>query len=209
VRIVGEVFDPDNPTLLASWQTLGGRAAGLTVDQYDIGPRPGVHPDQYASALNHSLGRSYGTSVTGLSGFFGVATSLIAILTLMVAVVAGLGVLNTVLLGTRQRIHELGVFKAIGMTPRQMISMVLCWVAVPALAAVLLALPAAILLHAATLRAMAHAAGTGLPASFSHVFPPSRLALLALAGLVIAAAGALLPASGAARSATVGALRAE
>ena len=49
----------------------------------------------------------------------------------------------------------------------------------------------------------------GCPASFTQVFPPSRLALLSLAALVIAAAGALLPASWAARARPAVALRTE
>jgi putative ABC transport system permease protein len=56
---------------------------------------------------------------------------------------------------------------------------------------------------------MAGAAGTGLPASYVNVFGPGELALLAVSGLVIAMAGALLPAGWAARSRTVSALRAE
>ena len=54
---------------------------------------------------------------------------LIGTLTLMLAMVAGLGVLNTIVLSTRERVHDLGVFKAVGMTPRQTIAMVVCWVA--------------------------------------------------------------------------------
>jgi putative ABC transport system permease protein len=45
--------------------------------------------------------------------------------------------------------------------------------------------------------------------SFLQVFPPARLALLSLAALVIAAAGALLPAGWAARARPATALRAE
>ena len=41
---------------------------------------------------------------------------------------------------------------------------------------------------------MAATAHTGIPASFTDVFPPARLALLSLAALVIAVAGAMLPA---------------
>jgi hypothetical protein len=70
--------------------------------------------------------------------FYLIADSLIAILTLMMAAVAGLGVLNTVLLGTRDRVHDLGMFKAVGMTPRQTIAMVLCWVVTPAVVAAVL-----------------------------------------------------------------------
>jgi len=64
-------------------------------------------------------------------------------------------------------------------------------------------------LHAYVLPAMASAAGTGLPASYLNVYRPAELALLALAGLVIAAAGAMLPAGWAAGTRTASALRAE
>jgi putative ABC transport system permease protein len=168
VRIAGEVFDPDRqPVLIASWQTLGGAAAGLTVQQYVIGLRPGASQDAYAGSLGHALRGSFSVSTNGGGKFFAVATSLIAMLTLMIAAVAGLGVLNTVLLGTRERVHDLGVFKALGMTPRQLTAMVVCWVAGPALAAAVIAVPAATILHSVTLRAMANAAGTGIPGSLS------------------------------------------
>ncbi len=51
-------------------------------------------------------------------------TSYFRLLALVVAVLAGLGVLNSVLMATRERAHDLGVFKAVGMTPRQTIAMV-------------------------------------------------------------------------------------
>jgi putative ABC transport system permease protein len=195
--------------LIASWQTLGGSAAGLTVSQYDIALRPGVSPDAYDGSLQQALGAVPLPKLAPGGQFFAVATSLIGMLTLMIAVVAGLGVLNTVLLGTRERASDLGVFKALGMTPRQTIGMVVCWVAGPALAAAIIAVPAAAALHSATVRAMANAAGTALPADVEHMLGPAELAVLALSGLVIATAGALLPASWAARSRTATALRAE
>jgi putative ABC transport system permease protein len=48
-----------------------------------------------------------------------------------------------------------------------------------------------------------------VPASFTQVFDPARLALLSAAALVIAVAGALLPASWAASARPAVALRAE
>ena len=56
---------------------------------------------------------------------------------------------------------------------------------------------------------MAATAHTGVPASFTQVFGPARLALLSAAALVIAVAGALLPASWAASARPAAALRAE
>jgi len=123
--------------------------------------------------------------------------------------VAGLGVLNTVVLQTRERVHDLGVFKAVGMTPRQTIAMVVCSVAGIGLVAGLIAIPAGIALHHYVLPAMGNAAQTAVPASVLNVYQLGELALLAVSGLVIAVAGALLPAGWAARARTASALRAE
>jgi len=142
------------------------------------------------------------------SGFAAVI-GLIATLTLLLAAVAGLGVLNTVVLQTRERVHDLGVFKAVGMTPRQVTAMVVCSVAGIGLVAGLVSIPAGVALQRYVLPVMAHAAQTGVPASVLDVYVPGGLALLALSGLVIAAAGALAPAVWAARARTASALRAE
>jgi putative ABC transport system permease protein len=56
---------------------------------------------------------------------------------------------------------------------------------------------------------MAHAAATNVPASYVNVYSAPEVVLLALAGLVIAIAGALLPATWAAGSRTAAALRSE
>jgi putative ABC transport system permease protein len=56
---------------------------------------------------------------------------------------------------------------------------------------------------------MAHAANSGLPTSVISVFSLPEMIGLALAGLVIAVAGALAPASWAAHSRTATALRTE
>jgi len=209
-RIVGQVFVPGNqPALLTSVQTLGGTSANLGLDQYDVGLKAGVTPSSYVGRLNHVLGNGYNASGPEGGQFYLIADSLIAMLTLMMAAVAGLGVLNTVLLGTRDRVHDLGVFKAVGMTPRQTIAMVLCWVVTPAVVAAVIAIPVGMVLHSATADAMARAAYTGLPASFQAVYRPVEIVLLALSGLVIAGVGALLPAGWAARARTATALRAE
>jgi putative ABC transport system permease protein len=211
-RIVGEVFDPQGrgqPAMLTSWQTLGGASAGLTVQQYDVGLRPGTDPNGYVDAVNHALFPNFFASATGNDPFYLTLTALIGTLTLLIALAAGLGVLNTVVLGTRDRVHDLGVFKSVGMTPRQTIAMVICWIAGAGLIAGVIAVPAAMIVHSSVLRAMAHAGGTAVPASYVNVFTPAELVLLALAGLVIGTVGALLPASWAARARTATALRAE
>jgi putative ABC transport system permease protein len=214
VRIVGEVFQPSSePRVYGSTPTLSGIATGQNLQQYDVALRPGTSPAAYVQAVNAALGsRSPWLATTDALGggqFYQIATALVGLLALMVAVAAGLGVLNTVLMTTRDRVYDLGIFKSLGMRPGQMLTMVVCWIAGPAVVAAAIAAPAAVALNTATLRAMAGTAHTGIPASFSQVFPPSRLALLSLAALFIAVAGALAPASWAARARPAVALRAE
>ncbi|MGD0604183.1 MAG: FtsX-like permease family protein, partial [Streptosporangiaceae bacterium] len=212
VRIAGEVFVPSRqPRLFASTQTLPGVASLQNLQQYDVGLRPGTDVTSYIAAVNARLGPASPWSATGPDGgkFYLIASALIGLLALMVAIAAGLGVLNTVLMTTRDRVHDLGIFKALGMRPGQLLTMVVCWILGPAVLAAVIAAPAAVVLNTATLRAMAGTAHTGIPASFTQVFPPSRLALLSLAALAIAVAGALLPAGWAARARPSAALRAE
>jgi putative ABC transport system permease protein len=211
VRITGQIFVPGNtPALMTSWQTLDATAAPrLGIAQYDVALRPGVSVNSYLGSLQQSLGSAYFTSGPQGGQFYLIADSLIAMLTLMMAIVAGLGVLNTVLLGTRDRVRDIGVFKAVGMTPRQTLAMVMCWVVGPAIAAAVIAVPVAMQLHSVIITAMGNAAYTALPASLQDVYPPLEILLLAASGLAIAAVGALLPASWAARARTAAALRAE
>ena len=209
-RIIGQVYDPGLPDVLTAAQTLG-HPATFPVSQWDVGLRPGASTQAYAASLSRTLGPGFSVYRPqpggGVTGF--VDTSLIRLLTLMVTVLAALGVLNSLLMMTRERVHDLGVFRALGMTPRQTIAMVLCWVIAPAIGAAILGLPVAIAIHAATVSAIGSAAGTGVPANVIDVYGPIELVLLALGALAVAGAGALLPAGWAAATRTTTALRAE
>jgi putative ABC transport system permease protein len=225
IKIAGEVFEPrgGRPDIIAATSTLAALDPGLAPGQYDVALKPGTNAQAYADTLSAALGHHalpgctqtagcllYNVSVNGSgSSQFFVIIGLIATLTLLIVAVAGLGVLNTVVLQTRERVHDLGVFKAVGMTPRQTIAMVVCSVAGIGLAAGLIAIPAGVALHQYVGPVMAHAAQTDMPASALTVYHPLELVVLALSGLAIAVAGALLPASWAARARTASALRAE
>jgi putative ABC transport system permease protein len=211
-RIVGEIFTPISvPTVFASWQALGGAAAGWAVSTYAVSLAPGTSTRAYTSAVEHSLGPGYIVAPpSGLSAAAEVDTSLFRWLAVLVAVLAGLGVLNSVLMATRERVHDLGVFKAVGMTPRQTIVMVVCSIIVPAIIAAAIALPAGLIIQDVLVRDLARLNNNMvLPASFVHVLSGVDLLLLVLGGLGIAIVGALGPASWAAGSRASTALRAE
>ena len=212
VQIAGEFFDPagGRPLMMGSMSTLAAVDPGLSPQMYQAGLTPGTDVGSYVNALQSTLGPGYAVSVNDSGGGEILAMQgLIAMLTLLIVVVAGSGVLNTVVLQTRERVHDLGVFKAIGMTPRQTIAMVVSMVAGIGLAAGLAAIPAGVALHQYVLPIMGNAVQSALPVAVLDVYHAPELILLALAGLVIAVAGAMIPASWAAKTRTATALRAE
>ena len=211
-RIVGEVFDSDNNglSMITDWQTLASADPDLAQpNQYDIGLRTGTSASRYVQALSTALGPAYLVTINSAGRGLPLILGLIGLLILLLASVAALGVLNTVVLQAREKVHDLGVFKAVGMTPRQTIAMVVCWVAAVGLLAGLIAVPVGIALQHYLVPVMAGDAGTALPASVLDVYGGWQVAALALAGMVIAMAGALAPAGWAAGAGTGTALRAE
>lgn len=215
LTITGEVLVSTNPgggssgTVMTNLSSVAALdPTGLTPQYYDVGLRPGVNAQDYANAVIAKLGLNYG-AVTPGNALVNPFNGIIDFLTLLLAAAAGLGVLNTVVLMTRERAHDIGVLKAIGMTPRQTITMLVTTVAATGLVAGLIAVPAGIALHHAIVPVMASGAQIGLPAAAYNVYNPVELVLLMLAGLVIAIAGALAPAGWAAASSTAVALRAE
>jgi putative ABC transport system permease protein len=213
VRIVGQVFETDHRGvgMIMSAQTLARLSPGLVQPyQFDVGLRPGTSAQSYVSALSGRLGSRYVVGLTDRSSqVIDLMLGLIGTLTVLLALVAGLGVLNAIVLSTRERVHDLGVFKAVGMTPRQTIAMVVCWVAGTGLIAGLIGVPAGIALEHYVLPVMGSAANTAVPAAYLNVYHGMELVLLALSGVVIAVLGALLPAGWAARTRTAVALHAE
>ncbi|MBD9703000.1 FtsX-like permease family protein [Streptomyces sp. ID01-12c] len=218
VRIVGEAFftQDGGMTLLTSTATLTELGLGEEAlpGRFHVRTASGTDQAQYLDALNRALDgaglAAFAHAGGGNSSSVIVAMdALIGTLTLMLVVVAGLGVLHTVVLDTRERVRDLGVLKALGMTPRQTVAMVVVSVAGVGLPAGLVAVPAGIVLHGFVTPFMGDAVGMTLPDTVLAVYDGPVLACLALGGLVIAVAGALLPAGWAAGTGTARALRTE
>ena len=123
--------------------------------------------------------------------------------------IAAAGVLNTVVVRARERRREIAILKAIGMAPSQVVVMVVSSVALLGLPAPLVRAPLGLRMHHQILTSMAEITHTRVPPSFYSVLGPPPLAGLMLAGVLIAAAGAWLPAQWAAAERVSGALHAE
>lgn len=214
LRIVGEVFDLDDDTvdLATDEASLRGLDLGLAPDSFSIDLRSGTDLVRYVDTLRAALA-SHSVEVRANTGegseVIAIMDALIATLTLLLVVVAGLGVLNTVVLDTRERVHDLGVVKAIGMTPRQVLAMVLTSAAGIGACAAAVGVPAGVALHHRVVPLMGTAARTGMPRAYIDVYGPVAAALLVLGGLLIAVLGALVPAGWAAGTRATTALRAE
>ena len=207
LRIVGEVFDSGTGVF-----TDAGTVPGLRPGEYRIALTDGTDAGDYAEALTPVLaGRGLAAHPAGLEAdpLLLVLQGLTGTLTLLLLAVAALGVLNMLVLDLRDRVHDLGVHKALGMTPRQTIAMVVASVAGVGLAGGLLGVPAGVAMQRLVVPAMAASGGLHLPAALLDVYGPVMLAALALGGPVIALLGALLPAGWAARTRTAVALRTE
>ncbi|WP_144122814.1 FtsX-like permease family protein [Catellatospora sichuanensis] len=212
VTIAGEVIDGSDR------YTVIGDASLVTepmMARVEIALTPGTDPGAYAQALQAKFPeQSSGVyiedrTVSEDGETILVIQGLIATLTLLLGVVAALGVLNTVVLTTRERIHEIGVLKSLGMTPRQTRIMVVTSMVGLGLVAGVIAVPLGIALHHAVIPIMGEAASTALPQSAMDVYQLDELLLLGGAGIALAVLGALLPAGWAARTRVATALRAE
>lgn len=215
VRIVGEVLDPrnDGRQVFTDASTLTAAHPDLSETSHHVAVTPGTDVTGYVDTLNKDLAA---LGVTARAGGLDAGSDMVvtlnalsATLTLMLVAVAALGVLNGVLLDTRERVREIGVHKALGMTPRQTIAMVLTSVVVTGLVAGALGVPLGVALHSEVFPAMGDSVGLRLPDSVIAVYRTPELLSLALGGLLIATLGALLPAGWAARARTATALRTE
>ncbi|MFG2801052.1 ABC transporter permease [Streptomyces pseudovenezuelae] len=211
LRIVGEAFGTSDDELEIQADIADFPAT--RPQEFLVDVKPGVSAPDYAKRLAarvEPLGAdARANSPSEQDNFVFILNTMAALLTLMLVCVAGLGVLNSVVLDTRERVHDLGVCKALGMSPRQTVSLVLASVAGIGVLGGLVGVPAGYALHGFVLPVMGHAAGTDLPRSVLDVYDLPQLLLLGLAGLVIALLGAMLPAGWAARARTATALRTE
>ncbi|MEV1067415.1 FtsX-like permease family protein [Streptomyces sp. NPDC050263] len=211
LRIVGESFDTSGNELEIHADMANFPSAEPSSFFAEV--KPGVSADEFAQKLAAVVQPLGGDATTvppsEQKGVILIMDAMAVLLTLMLVSVAGLGVLNSLILDTRERVHDLGVCKAIGMSPRQTVSLVLASVTAIGVIGGLLGVPVGYALHRIVMPVMGRAVGTALPSPVLDVYGPGQLLLLGLGGVVLAMLGALIPAGWAARARTATALRTE
>jgi putative ABC transport system permease protein len=196
VTIVGETADDNSRALDSTWPTLTALAPGTTPVEYRVTLAPGTSDRAYAAAVR-AADPGLEPSVLAQGGaLIATIVTFSVVFTALLVLVAALGVVNTVLLNIRERRRDLGVLKSIGMTPRQVVAMVLGSVAALGAGGGLLGVPLGIATH----RLIVDHLGTlALPPAWKEVWSAPELVAMMLAGVLIAVLGAALPARAAAR----------
>ncbi|HTC86443.1 MAG TPA: ABC transporter permease [Candidatus Acidoferrum sp.] len=210
VTIVGTIFDQEQDVVRGDWATLQPIAAHLAPDSFEIQPAAGVDPEAVVRPLQDlHLGDVYQKSDSTQDVTFLLFEGVVSVLAFVLVAISLGGVLDTLLLETRERMRETAILKVIGMTPRQVTGMVLVSVIPIGVVAGLIGVPAGILLDHAVLGEMGRVATDGrMPAGILDPLGPA-VALLALAGIAIAVLGAWIPAGVASRMPVAPVLQAE
>src|SRR6185312_14015208 len=129
--------------------------AGLTphIDQFNVELASNVNGANWSASAATALtplNATVQSNSTGKALVVIIMDALVALFTLMLTAVAALGVLSMVAQDTRERVHDLGIFRALGMTPKQTIAMVLTSVTLTGLIAGLIGVPLGIAVEKAT-----------------------------------------------------------
>ncbi len=218
VTLVGEIFDTpresdDSLVLRGTWADLAALDPAIQPDRWEVQPVAGTDVQDYRSSLQDAIGQGARVFVEGDSSSDASFLLFLSVVGLMGVVLVAMsigGVFNTVLLETRQRTREVAVLKAVGLTPAQVVTMVIATVVPVGLAAGIVGVPIGLLAQRWVLAYMGEvAAKTRIPDQVYDVFPLVLLVGLGLLGLVIGAAGAYLPAQRAARASIAPVLQAE
>jgi putative ABC transport system permease protein len=213
VTVVGVIAGTGSGVVYTGWDTLAGLTGDLATvpmpPQYEIDLAGTDDFDAYAAAVaDTGLGLAAQRG-TDQSSYTLTIVSLATVLTLMLATVAALGVFNTVVLNTKDRRRDLAMLKSIGMTPSQVVTMTVTSMAVLGAIGGLAGIGIGAAAHRLVVPLAAEAAQLDLPDGTTEIWQPPVLAALALAGVVIAVLGALLPARAASRMTIAEALRTE
>ncbi|MFE9094041.1 ABC transporter permease [Streptomyces sp. NPDC007264] len=198
VVVVGEAMQDNGRVVVGDWSTMTALSPGEKPIAYHVRLRDGADPAAYARAVR-AADRGTGPTVHTPNAAVQTIIGSAVVLTVMLAVVASLGVFNTVVLNTRDRRRDLGMFKSIGMTPGQVTVMMVMSMAVLGAVGSLLGVPLGIVGYHLVVPRMTDAVDIALPSYMTDVWQARVLAGPALAGIAIAVLGAFVPARGAAR----------
>src|SRR5262245_13537905 len=212
-HVVGEITAVDFGAVLG-WSTLAAADPNAEPDRYVVQLQPGSDAAAYAAAVRAEepdfLTVAPNVAATGETrDTLNTINGLMAVLVLVLALIAAAGVFSTMLLHVRERSRDIAVLKTVGMSPRQLLTMVMTSAAVLGVIGGLIALPLGVRTYRALMPELAHQIGNSPPPFALEVLDPWTLYPLGVLGVAIALVGAFLPARRAAHSKAAAILRSE
>ncbi|MEV5769055.1 ABC transporter permease, partial [Micromonospora sp. NPDC052213] len=147
LTVIGETMDgaPGPPGMFVDWRVLTELAPDRAVKPhevyYQVQLKTGGNVAAYVAAVKAADPGIDAWDTSQLSDFAVTVIGFSSVLSLLLSTVAALGVFNTVVLNVRERRRDLGMLKSIGMTPRQVVTMVLTSMAVVGAAGGVLGIP--------------------------------------------------------------------
>ncbi|MFG2843616.1 ABC transporter permease [Kitasatospora sp. NPDC048296] len=197
VTLVGEEIQGNANAITSNAATAALLTPDPHVVEYDVRLAAGADAAAYQKAVTAADPSLAASVVTpGTEGSIVAIQTFSTTFTILLSVVAALGVFNTLLLTIRERRRDLGMLKSIGMTPRQVVAMTITSVAWQGVASGIIGIPLGILVHRLIVE---HVRIIAFTDSMIDVWGAPLLTALALAGVAIAVLGALVPARSAAR----------
>jgi putative ABC transport system permease protein len=215
LRLVGEFFSFNNFGEVAAidWSTYLEANPTAQPDTYLVDLRAGSDVAAYSQrvgAISPDYLSVMSGAMSGVKSSLSVLDTVLGVLVVILAASAVAGVFNTLLLTTYERVRDTATLRALGMTPGQVIGMVVTSAGVLGVVGGIIGVPAGIWLHRTLLTLMGDAIGEALPSHITQdAYTPLALPVLALAGVALAVIGAALPAWLATRQPVAEVLRAE
>ena len=135
--------------------------------------------------------------------------SVLVVVVIVLALIAAVGVFNTVLLNTRERVRDTAVMRTLGMSPGRTVAMVVASAGLIGIVGGVIGVPAGLLVYQEVVGLIGNLLGNVLTVNIVNVYNPAVLPALAAAGVLVAAVAALLPARWAASISVVDVMRSE
>src|SRR5437899_1538117 len=189
LRLVGETYDINNlgHSLFMDIATMASVTPAVEPFLYDVTLAPGSDVSAYVrrvAAVEPDL-LDVRASDTSTIAPVKIIDLVLLILAGVLALIGVGGVFNTLLLNTRERIHDTATLKALGMSPRQVIVMVGASAGLLALVGGLVAMPVGLSLHHVLNDVISNSAGNETPPVAYAVFNGYELVLIPLLGVEI------------------------
>jgi putative ABC transport system permease protein len=201
LHIVGRTIEPDNDGDVVDFGVDALPAANATAPMfYTLMLKPGVDPAAARAGLLRASGDRLDVQLAvNPAGRLGVVRMVIVVAVAILVLIAMANLLTATDVGLRDHVHEAGILKAMGLTPRQVMATLVVSTTIVTAIGIVTGVATGLVVAPRLINAQGQASGIGwgIAASLSH----ATIAALIAAALAAAVAAALFLSARAARAA--------